>query len=104
MPNRSIGRREFLRTSIAAAAMFGGAGCSRTEPAMGQPFELEEASVDTLRHRLETGQDSAASLVEKYLARIDAIDRSGPSINSLIEINPDAITIAERLDAKGVFP
>jgi amidase len=49
---------------------------------------------------LESGQDTAASVVEKYLARIEAIDRSGPSINCVIEVNPDALAIARRLDAE----
>ncbi len=53
-----------------------------------------------MQQRLETGQDSAASLVEKYQTRIDAIDRTGPTINSMIEINPDALEIAQRLDAE----
>jgi amidase len=49
---------------------------------------------------MESGQDSAASLVEKYQAQIGAIDRAGPRINCMIEINPDALEIAQRLDAE----
>lgn len=49
---------------------------------------------------METGQDTARSLAEKYLARISALDRQGPSLHSIIEINPDALTIADRLDAE----
>ena len=49
---------------------------------------------------MQAGQDTARSLVDKYLARIEAIDRSGPSLHSVIEINPDARTIADRLDAE----
>ena len=49
---------------------------------------------------METGQDTARSLAEKYLARIDALDRQGPSVRSILEINPDALTIADRLDAE----
>ena len=47
-----------------------------------------------------TGRDTARSLAEKYLARIDAVDRQGPSLRSIIEINPDALTIADQLDAE----
>ena len=49
---------------------------------------------------MEAGRDTARSLAEKYLARIDAIDRQGPALRSIIEINPDALTIADQLDAE----
>src|SRR5262245_24564778 len=64
------------------------------------PFALEEATVATLQQRMAAGQETARSLAEKYLARIDAIDRNGPSLHSVIETNPDALTIADRLDAE----
>jgi amidase len=63
-------------------------------------FDLDEATIPELQHRMETGQDTARSLVEKYLARIDALDRQGPSLRSVLEINPDALAIADRLDAE----
>src|SRR5919197_4065575 len=49
---------------------------------------------------MESGRETARSLVEKYLARIEQIDRSGPSLHSVIETNPDALTIADALDAE----
>ncbi|PYQ77929.1 MAG: amidase, partial [Acidobacteria bacterium] len=49
---------------------------------------------------MESGQDTARSLVQKYLARIDAVDRRGPALGSVIETNPDALAIADRLDAE----
>jgi Asp-tRNA(Asn)/Glu-tRNA(Gln) amidotransferase A subunit family amidase len=52
-------------------------------------FDLDEATIPELQHRMETGQDTARSLVEQYLARIDALDRQGPSLRSVLEINPD---------------
>ncbi|HEX7139200.1 MAG TPA: amidase [Vicinamibacterales bacterium] len=64
------------------------------------PFDLEEASIADLQHRMESGQDTARSLVEKYSARIEAIDRTGPALRSVIEVNPEAIAIADRLDAE----
>jgi amidase len=63
-------------------------------------FDLEEATIADLQRRMETGQDTARSLAEKYLTRIDALDRQGPSLHSFIEINPDALTIADGLDAE----
>jgi amidase len=66
----------------------------------GAPFDLEEATIADLQRRMETGQDTARSLVDKYLGRIEAIDRRGPELRSVIEINPDAATIADGLDAE----
>ena len=64
------------------------------------PFDLEEATIADLQHRMDAGQDTSRSLVEKYLARIDAIDRRGPALRSVLEINPDAGIIADGLDAE----
>ncbi len=64
------------------------------------PFALEEASIATLQQRMQSGQETARSLTEQYLARIEAVDRTGPTLRSVIEINPDALTIAEGLDAE----
>jgi amidase len=71
---------------------------SQTAAQRPRTFDLEEATIADLQHRMETGQDTARSLAEKYLARIDALDRRGPSLHSLIEINPDALAIADQLD------
>ena len=64
------------------------------------PFDLEEATIADLQRRMEAGQDTARSLVEKYLARIEAIDRRGPELRSVLEINPDAGAIADGLDGE----
>ena len=63
-------------------------------------FDLEEASVTDLQQRMASGRETARSLVEKYSARIEAIDRNGPALRSVIELNPDAIEIADRLDTE----
>jgi amidase len=64
------------------------------------PFDLEEATIAALQQRMQSGQDTSRSLVDKYLARIEALDRSGPALHSVLEVNPDARTIADRLDAE----
>jgi amidase len=64
------------------------------------PFDVEEATIATLQQRMQSGQETSRSLVDKYLARIEAVDRSGPALHSVIEINPDAPTIADQLDAE----
>src|ERR1035437_997140 len=47
---------------------------------------------------MKSGKFTARSLVEKYMARIDEIDKRGPAVNAIIELNPDALSIAEELD------
>ena len=60
--------------------------------------ELEEASIADLQTQMSSGQASARQIVEWYLARIEALDRNGPAIQSIIETNPDALEIADTLD------
>jgi amidase len=104
----TISRRGFVGSTIAAAVVI---GCGKVDAAadaqigvagsaQGTPraFALEELSIDELQSRMRSGQDSSQSLVQQYLARIDAIDQRGPAINSVIELNPDAASIARQLD------
>lgn len=63
-----------------------------------KPFELDEITIADLQDAMKSGKHTARSIAELYLTRIDAIDKSGPTINSVIEINPDALTIADALD------
>jgi amidase len=63
-------------------------------------FRLEELSIADLQERLQSGRETVRSLAEQYLARIEAIDRAGPTLRSVIEINPDALVEADRLDAE----
>jgi amidase len=63
-------------------------------------FDLEEATIAALQQRMQSGQDTSRSLVEKYIARIEAVDRSGPMLHSVLELNPDALAIADALDAE----
>ena len=66
-------------------------------------FEHEEASLQDLRQAINDGRESCASLTRKYLERIEKVDKAGPTVNAIIELNPDAEAIAERLD-KGEGP
>jgi amidase len=60
--------------------------------------DIEEATIAQLQAEMAAGRVSALSLVQMYLARIEALDRNGPKLNSILEINPDAEAIAMRLD------
>jgi len=64
------------------------------------PFDLEEATIASLISDQQSGRRTARAIAEQYLARIDAIDRNGPSLRSVIERNPDALTIADALDVE----
>ena len=61
-------------------------------------FELDEVTIDGLQEGMKSGKYTSRALVEKYLQRIEDIDKQGPAINSVIELNPDALEIAESLD------
>jgi len=61
-------------------------------------FELDERTVDALQEAMANGSLTSRRITELYLARIDAIDRKGPALGSVIETNPDALTIADALD------
>ena len=59
-----------------------------------------EHDITTLQALMQQGQLSSRRLTQYYLDRIDAIDRNGPKLNSIIEVNPEAIEIAAALDAE----
>jgi amidase len=61
-------------------------------------FDVVEASIADLQAAMSSGKITSRELVALYLARIKAIDKAGPKINSVIEVNPDALAIAEALD------
>ncbi len=93
-------RRDFLKTGATAVAMtlaypifsrFGHAADL-------EPFDLQEATILQLHEQMSSGKVTARWLVETYLKRIDDTDKKGPAINSVIEINPEAMEIAEALD------
>ncbi|HXA76068.1 MAG TPA: amidase [Candidatus Acidoferrales bacterium] len=65
-----------------------------------KPFELDELTLAALQDGMKSGKFTARSLAEKYLARIGELDTSGPALNSVIELNHEALTIADSLDAE----
>ncbi len=85
-----------------------GYAATRAAPAgqSSNSFELDEVTIGDLQDRMKQGALTAERVVNLYLARIEAIDRNGPSLRSIIEINPDAPAIARMLDqerrSKGV--
>src|SRR5436853_5405633 len=102
------GRREFLQRSVvtglaATVAVplreepLSAAATAGSQPAI-PPFDLEEASITELQQGITSGKYTSRSITEKYLGRIDALDKRGPAVNSVIEVNPDALALAEASD------
>ncbi len=105
--SNSNSRRNFLRTGVTAtlaAAAYPALGSARVvespTPAgnFKNDFELDEITIADLQKAFQSGQHSSRSVTEKYLARIQDIDKAGPKVNSVIEVNPDALQIADALD------
>ena len=63
-------------------------------------FEVAEAGIADLRRALDDGRVTSVGLVEAYLRRIEAYDRSGPTLNSIVVFNPDALAEAEASDQR----
>ena len=100
-------RRKFLQaalTTSGSAALYPALSAGRVlAPATRaatpvKPFELDEITIVELQDGMTSGKFTARSLVEKYSERIDEIDKRGPAVNAIIEMNPDALTIADALD------
>ncbi len=69
------------------------------QPAAPPPFSVVEASIADVHAALADGRITCHGLVADYLARIDAYDKNGPAINAIIMTNPDALAVADSLDA-----
>jgi len=104
---RRIGRRTLVKGAASAAAAataapgFPGpatmhASAPDATPAAGMP--PASPSVTELQEALASGQTTVREIVEAALARIDALDQQGPALNAVIELNPEALSIADALD------
>jgi amidase len=103
-----MNRRTFVRNSVAGGVGLASAGITtagkETSPgssvtsAPPPAFELDEVTIADLQSGMTSGKYTAQSLTQKYLNRIDEIDKRGPATNSVIELNPDALSIASDLD------
>lgn len=104
-------RRSFLTATTLASAGLGAfllsncgpstkneEGLSDSKTGTNTVFELEEETITSLREKLTSGKYTSEQLVKLYLDRIDSIDKNSIHLNAVIEINPDAISIAKELD------
>lgn len=91
----SIERREFLSAAAAACAALAASGIVVKTNAAGRDLGLEEKTIVDLQAMMTGGQTSSRGLVQGYLDRIADIDRK---LNAIIELNPDALAIADQMD------
>jgi amidase len=73
-------------------------GISQPTASAAKEFDLSEVSITDLQARMQSGKSTARDLCQQYLARIAEINTKGPAINAVIEINPDALALADTLD------
>ncbi|HYK02559.1 MAG TPA: amidase [Thermoanaerobaculia bacterium] len=89
-----LDRRHFLTlTGLATAASF-----ARPLELFAQNVDLEELTISAMQEGMRGGSLTARRLTELYLARIEAMDKRGPAVNAMVELNPDALAIADGLD------
>jgi amidase len=93
-PMNPVDRRHFLTLAGLAAA----GSMARPLGLFAQNVELEELTITAMQEAMRKGALTARGLAELYLARIEAMDKRGPAINAMIELNPDALAIADLLD------
>ena len=91
-------KKLFTLTAIILIALVPLSSVSFAAPAM--TFKIEEATVADMQSAMASGKLTSVELVSMYLERIAAYDKEGPKLNSVLEINPDALAIAEALDVE----
>jgi amidase len=104
-------RRNFLKTSATAGLTLGALGAAANSlvtsgmdhkravnDQLNDDFALNEVTIDVLQQKMQSKEYTSRSITKMYLKRIDEIDKNGPKLNSVIELNPDALAIADAMD------
>jgi len=102
-------RRNFLKTGSIAGITLSALSINACTPAPKKPtvdtpasasddFELNEVTVAQLQEYMKNGKYSSHAITQLYLTRINDIDKNGPKLNAIIEVNPDALSIADAMD------
>ncbi|WP_460023866.1 amidase family protein [Marinifilum fragile] len=101
-------RRHFISLSAIAAPMLAGLGISSCKPSTSDKevsehpnfndFKFNEKSISDIQQLMAEDKLTCEELVIEYLDRIEKIDKNGPGLNSIIDINPDALPLARQLD------
>lgn len=101
-----MNRRNFLRNSSLAGITVVTAGVATscntsktgTDAIAGDDFAWNETTIEQIQYQMQQGKLSSREITRAYLDRIKAIDQSGPTLRSVIEVNPDALSDAEARD------
>ncbi len=96
----ALDRRTFLGAAAAMSAVALVGGEAQASSGQAKSLMLEEATLDGLQTGLAAGRWTSAELVRRYRARIRALDQAGPKLNAVIELNPEALALAQVLDAE----
>ncbi|MCK5879121.1 MAG: amidase [Holophagae bacterium] len=109
----SVNRRDFLKAGAVGAALVAAVGTgvsfctkereqagSKGRPVKPDTFQWKEATAEQLQMAMTSGELTAVSLLVAYLDRIQRLDKQGPLVNSVLELNPDAMEIARKLDTE----
>src|ERR1700744_362758 len=102
-------RRNFLKTSSLAGLTLAVTSCNLATSSKKQDddttggdkpddFALNEVTIAVLQQKMQSKEYTSRSITEMYLKRIDAIDKNGPKLNSVIELTKDALSIADAMD------
>ena len=105
-------RRSFLKNSSLAGLSLTAVlstGCNTattdkqddgTDKDFKDDFELNEITIDTLQEKMAAGTYTSRAITQLYLDRIAAIDKKGPQLNAVIELNPEALAMADAMDSE----
>lgn len=101
-------RRNFFKTAALASGTLAVAplnSCVQNPAKQAAPedftlFELNEITLSQLQEKMQSGAMTSVQITQKYLDRIEQIDKNGPQLRSVIEVNPDALEIARQMDAE----
>ncbi len=103
-----MNRRNFIKSSSAAGLLTTiGLPASAaiiadkvSSPEFNDDFDLSEVTITELQSRMQRGKTSSVALTKLYLKRIEKIDKNGPRLNTVLELNPDALEVASKMDAE----
>jgi amidase len=99
--HEGVNRRDFIQLTAlagAGASLAGALPTSALAQTSGAPSQFNEVTVAQLQAAMAAGSTNSVQLTNFYLSRILALDQRGPGLNSVIELNPDALAIAQQAD------
>src|SRR5499427_4473500 len=95
-----MSRLPSLAVATLAVALVGISNAPAAAATTSQHFQYEEMTVAQLQAGMTSGKFTSHQLVQAYLARIAELDKKGPALRAVMEINPDALAIADSMDAE----